>query len=577
MSKAIELLFAKALKAERQGGGAQARSIYQRIVAQQPEHARARARLARLGAGKPIAGDLPASEIGALLKLVRENDPEGVIARAEKLLVRYPGSFALQCFIGEAYVSLERFEPALEAYRRAVLVNSDCGRTKGRLGHVLFKCGQIREAVEAYDQAISLEPKNLKILWSIGSNLLELERHAQAEKVFRKALSIDPQNGDAVTGLGIAVMSQARLDEAKMILRSAVALRPADATSRNALGSVHLLTGAFEEAEQELLAALNLRSDFVDARFALGTSKLVRGNFEQGLRLYENRKLRSESAGVIDISVPEWLGVEDIASKSLYVHWEQGLGDTIQFCRYVTMLRDRGANVTLCVQTALKPLLAGSFPDLEIVTALPDGRDFDYHTPLLSLPLAMGTRLQTIPAPVPYLDVNPARVRKWTERLGSTAFKVGVRWVGGQRSVNDKRSLSLADLAPLAAIPGVRLISLVQGADFAGIPDGLVIEQPEPDFDRPGEEFLDTAAIMRNCDLVISCDTSVAHLAGALGIPTWLILPQVAEWRWLIDREDTPWYPTMRLFRQTKPGDWEQIMLRVRLTLIEKIKVRRQF
>lgn len=566
MNKAVEVLHLKAMTAERGGKLGDARAIYQQIAARFPNDKRAREGMARLS-GRTAADEPPNAEIEALMALMVKNEPLRVIERAEELLAVFPRSFPLPCFIGEANVKLERFDHAVAAYERAVRANPTCGRTRGRLAHVLFKNRQLKEAVEVFGQALKLEPDNHLTLTGMGYTLVELKRYPQAEQVFRRALKVAAEHVDTQTGLAGAIMNQGRLGEAEAIYRAALALHPDDPAALNGLGATLVVKGGFAEAQRVLGAALAGKPDFPDAGFNKALAHLTLGDYAAGLPFYEERKRRTEKAGVIEFHAPEWLGAEDIAGKALYLHSEQGLGDTIQFCRYAAIVRDMGARVTLCVQGALGPLLANAIPGVEVVTAVPEARTFDFHTPLLSMPLAVGTRVDTIPAPVPYLSADPARAEKWAERLGAHGFRVGICWQGSRYGANDRRSLSLGDFAPLGDIPGVRLISLLKQEDGAERPTGLPIEQPGPQFDPPGQAFLDTAAVMYHCDLVISCDTSVAHLAGALGVPVWLALPHVAEWRWLQGREDTPWYPTMRLFRQERPGDWAQLMGRIRREL----------
>jgi hypothetical protein len=243
---------------------------------------------------------------------------------------------------------------------------------------------------------------------------------------------------------------------------------------------------------------------------------------------------------------------EDAQGKVVLIHVEQGLGDTIQFCRYLPMLEDLGARVLFGVQTELRALMRGLSPTVEIVAS--DTIYFDYHAPLMSLPRSLGTRLGTIPADVPYLAAEPERVARWTRRIGEDGFRIGVSWAGG--ATIPGRAFSPGHLMAIAALPGVRLISLQKGGEAA--PPDLKIERLEG-LDEGADAFVDTAAVMQSLDLVITCDTAIAHLAGALARPAWVALSHVPEWRWLLDRADSPWYPTLRLFRQKTRGDWESV------------------
>jgi hypothetical protein len=248
-----------------------------------------------------------------------------------------------------------------------------------------------------------------------------------------------------------------------------------------------------------------------------------------------------------------------LCGRSILLHSEQGLGDTIQFCRYATLLQQRGAHVVLSVQSQLYRLLRTIGPTIEIVAEGAEGPATDYHCPLLSLPAAFGTTIDSIPASLPYLSAEPQRVMCWRQRLGAEGFKVGICWQGSTGKVDVGRSFPLATLHPLSTIPGVRLISLQKhlGCEqLHTLPAAMQLEVLGDEFDPGPDAFLDTAAVMQSLDLIVTSDTVIAHLSGALARPTWVALKQVPDWRWLLERTDSPWYPTLRLFRQKHAGDW---------------------
>ena len=266
---------------------------------------------------------------------------------------------------------------------------------------------------------------------------------------------------------------------------------------------------------------------------------------------------------------PTWSGTEDIAGKTLFIEAEQGLGDTIHFCRYAPMVADLGAHVILSAQASLVDLLRTLDPRIEIVPAGAIPAEFDYHVALLSLPLAFQTRLDTVPAAIPYLRADPERMTRFRARIGGMGFKIGICWRGSY--VANLRSFPLSALEGVARLPGVRLISLQKGdglEQLDNLPSGMAVERLGADFP---EDFSDTAAAMEAMDLIITCDTSVAHVAGALGRPTWMALRYGSDWRWLADRADSPWYPGMRLFRQPSYGDWEGLFRQVAAQLAETL------
>ena len=257
------------------------------------------------------------------------------------------------------------------------------------------------------------------------------------------------------------------------------------------------------------------------------------------------------------------------------MHWEQGLGDTLQFCRYVCLLERAGAKVLFAPQKSLRRLMRSLSATVEIVDEADPALAFDVHCPLLSLPLAFKTDLASIPGKSPYLGVEDGLVERWRERIGRHGFKIGICWQGATSKIDAGRSFPLAALHPIARLPGVRLISLHKGAGEAqlqSLPEGMTVETLGADFDAGPDAFLDSAAVMKNLDLVISSDTAIAHLAGALAVPVWIALKHVPDWRWMLDRADSPWYPTARLFRQRVRDDWSDVFVEIEKELSMLVK-----
>jgi hypothetical protein len=320
-------------------------------------------------------------------------------------------------------------------------------------------------------------------------------------------------------------------------------------------------------AIETLRTAIRVSPEREDIRGNLGMVLLLTGNLREGWAEYQFRSdLRRYQADRPAIAAPRWQG-EPLAGKRILVYAEQGLGDTLQFVRYLPLVVELGAEVTFEVQPTLIPVLQ-SFADTVDIVARYDGTaTFDYQSPLLSLPHWLGTTLATIPDKVPYLFVEEARIARWRERIGSHGLKVGIAWQGTPTFVGDRgRSIPLGMFAPLAAIPDVRLISLQKhpGAEqIVAVPFGSRIETPLNADDLAPDALLDTAAVMMNCDLIISSCTMIAHLAGALARPLYVALRRVPDWRWLMDRDDSPWYPTARLFRQQREGDWADVFARI--------------
>jgi hypothetical protein len=291
---------------------------------------------------------------------------------------------------------------------------------------------------------------------------------------------------------------------------------------------------------------------------------LMTGDLAEGWRLYEWRKKAFDAPKICSGAQTLWSGQEPLEKSTLLIYAdEQGLGDTIQFCRYAALARQRGAKVILAVQDRLVTLLRSIGENIELVktsSAIPDA---DFRIALLSMPLAFETTLHNIPATVPYLAAERDRVARWRAMLGDDGFKVGICWRASPvRNADTDKSFSLRSFERIAAIPGVRLISLQKHdglAELRNLPAGMRVETLGDGFDDGHDAFLDTAAVMENLDLVIAPDTAVAHLAGALARPIWVALKFVPDWRWLLDRSDSPWYPTMKLFRQERRGDWSGV------------------
>jgi hypothetical protein len=290
------------------------------------------------------------------------------------------------------------------------------------------------------------------------------------------------------------------------------------------------------------------------------------GCFEQGLLGYEWRKKRDGSLAERSYpSQPLWTGAEEIKNKVLLVYCEQGLGDTIQFSRYVRLAEGMGAKVILSAQNALARLLKSLSPTLEIIDFDAAPPRFDYHIPLLSMPMAFKTDQKNIPMSVPYLRAEPDRVATWRGRIGDDGYRVGVCWQGNKLAPADiGRSFPVRHFESLSKIPNVRLICLQKNTgleQLADLPPGMKLETFAEHLDTGPDAFIDTAAAMENLDLIITSDTATAHLAGALGRPTWVALKYSPDWRWLLDRSDSPWYPTMKLFRQKSYNDWANVFL----------------
>jgi Flp pilus assembly protein TadD len=451
-------------------------------------------------------------------------------------------------------------EPALRFYRRALELDASLIVAHVNTGKLLFSAGRFDEALRSFEAATALAPDDPDAWSSRAGALRELGRLEESLDAAQRALSLDQDFPHAAINLGNALLKLDRPEEALgAYLRASVAApRSAAALCGEALALRAL--GRFSEALASFEAAEALGSR--EAQAGKGCLMLTLGDFERGLQGYEARWLKGKSLGeALGARFETWRGPGRPGERVLVLN-DHGLGDTIQFFRYLPLMAAVGVDATFVCPPRLRRLLS-SKAKLRTADSPPAGHEFDAQIAISSLPYAFGTRLDTIPAAVPYVAAEPALREKWARRIGSAGFKIGVAWQGNPDPEADRaRSMPLAELAPLAGVAGVRLISLQQGAgkdQVSLLPPSMRVEPLGADFDAGPDAFVDTAAAMASLDLVVTCDTSIAHLAGALAVPVWVALKSDAEWRWLTGRADSPWYPTMRLFRQSRRGVWSDV------------------
>ncbi len=476
---------------------------------------------------------------------------------------------------GNALQELKRPSEALRNYDRAIALKPNFAEAYIGRGNALKDLNRLNEALGSYDRAINLRTDFADAYYSEANTLKELNRPQEALTFYDRAIALKADYAEAFCGRGSVLEDMNRPDEALQSFERALTLKSNFAEAHTAKGNALFRRKRFDEALQSYDRAIASRADYADAYWNKSFCALLSGNYDQGWPLYEWRKKRADATGSRNCPQPEWTGKESLEGKTLLVHAEQGLGDTIQFCRYALLAAERGAKVILAAQDRLSRLLGslGSRISIEKLATTP--ASFDYHIALMSMPLAFGTTLSTCPATVPYLHAEPEKLAKWRERIGSGGFKIGICWQGNkQANVDVGRSFPVRHFEAIARLPNVRLISLQKNGgveQLRDLPSGMKVETLGEDFDAGPDAFVDTAAAMGCLDLVITSDTAVAHLAGALARPAWVALKYVPDWRWLLDRSDSPWYPTLRLFRQPKPGDWASVFAAVRAQLTELI------
>jgi Tfp pilus assembly protein PilF len=469
--------------------------------------------------------------------------------------------------LGFALVHKKDLDAAIEAFSRAVALDPQLIDSQNNLGGALLEKKQFDKAVEALRRAVALNPKFLSAQSNLGKALLGQGNFDEAVACQRRALELAPQSADAQCDLAFALSEQGNGPEAADLCRQVIAQLSNHHRAYNALGTT---MGKMHQHDQAIAAyrrAIEVWPDYADAHWNLASELLITGDYAQGWEEHEWWRQVPSIAPTQSFTEPEWDG-GDLNGKTILLHIEQGFGDSIQFIRYLPLVAQRGGRVIVQCQSSLHRLFS-KLPDADklIVRGQPIPA-FDVQCLIMSLPRIFGTRLDSIPGPVPYLRPDDALQQAWRDRLGlAEGLRVGLLW-GGRSRPDPRRSAKLEELAPLADVKGVNYLSLQVGSPRNQLkepPPGLIVR----DMMDQAVDFAETAALIANLDLVISIDSAMAHLAGAMGKPVWVMLPYVASWRWLLDRGDSPWYPTARLFRQTSPGDWPGVAARVAQALQE--------
>jgi tetratricopeptide (TPR) repeat protein len=457
-------------------------------------------------------------------RLGRRND---ALASYERALATRPGDAKALRNFGILLQQLERFDEALASFDKALTTNPDDVVTLNSRGLVLHSLKRFEEAVTSYDRALAIQPELTAVHRNRGDALVELTYFEEALASYEEVLATEPEDVVTLANRGAMLHLLKRFDEALASYEKAISIQPHCADAHR--GEAHL--------------------------------RLLLGDFERGLPKFEWRwRVVERQRGFVQ---PSWLGKEDISRRTILLHTEQGFGDAIQFSRYASMITQTGAQVILEVRPPLKPLMVELDAPVEVLARGEPLPPFEFHCPVMSLPLALGTRVDAIPAEVPYLRAPADRLEQWNARLPKSAsLRVGLVWRGSNHGRADRRPIPLERLVVLLSLPGIQFVSLQKNIGRADA-EALRGHAQVIEIGNELRDFADTAAVVAQLDLVVSIDTAVAHLAGAMGKRVYILLPDPPSWRWLLDREESPWYPTARLFRQRKPGDWDHVVSRV--------------
>ena len=544
----------EAIGQHRVGRFAEAAELYRRVLKKMPDH-------------------FDALYSFALMRL-EQGEPQEALALINKAVKGEPRAAPAHCLAGAILNTLGRRKDALASYDRALAIAPDLAVAWNDRGNTLRLLQRPQDALACYDRAITLEPGSARWHNNRGAAFAEMSRLEDAIVSYDRALQLQPTFAEALNNRGAALLKLDRPEAALADVERALALKPDYAEAINHRGLALQDLNRHRDALEAHRRALALRPDGAEARYAAATALLALGDFEEGWRAYEARWSKTDLAPFRrTLPRPLWLGDAPIEGKTILLHAEQGYGDAIQFCRYAPLLAARGATVIVETPPALRDLLgslAGFAQGANVVNVVNRGDPlppFDLHCPLASLPLAFGTQLDSIPAEVPYLAADAGRVAKWRERLPRAGGRrIALAWRG--RPYPRDRSVPFAALAPLWSLTNVEFISLQQdltGEEAHAVADIGNLRHVGPAI----EDFADTAAIMACTDAIVSIDTAVAHLAGALGKPLSLMLIFAADFRWMVGRTDSPWYPTARLIRQPRTGEWPDVIERVARALAD--------
>lgn len=526
---------------------AEAEGIYRQILARQPNHPDA---LNLLGV---LAGQLGRDD--AAVELI------------EKSIAANPAVAEAHFNLGDAYRRTGKLEQALGCLRNALRLKPNFAEAHASLGGTLGMMGRFGEAIAACTTAVRLQPDHVPARNNLGLALQGAGRHHEAIAAFTQAVAVKPDYAPSHNNLGTALQAAGRLEEAIAAFDRAVRLQPTYVPAHNNLAIALQAAGRADAALNAFAAAIRLDPGQANVHWNHALALLINGDFDRGWAEHEWR-LKCKESPSRHHSKPMWDGT-NLAGKTILLHAEQGMGDAIQFVRYAPLVAGRGGRVVLECHPPLARLFR-TLPGVEQVIAMGEPLPaFDVHCPLLSLPHVFHTRLDSIPSPSPYLHADANLAQTWREKLRPYAgrLKVGLVWAGSRSNPNDgKRSLRPEQLAPLAGVAGVQFFSLQKVAP--GEPSTTVPrELPLIDYTAELNDFADTAGLLANLDMVVTVDTAAAHLAGTMGREVWVMLPFAPDWRWMLGRSDSPWYASMRLFRQPTIGDWHGTINAVREAL----------
>lgn len=517
-----------------------AEKLYRDVLSQQPNH------------------DVALNSLGVLA--IQTGRADQAVRLLQRAISIKPSAASYHCNLGEAHRHLGRVDEAILAYREAIRLHADLALAHCNLGIALCDRNEVDAGIACYQKAISLQPTYAEAYANLGSALTRKGQFDEAIAACRKAVALQPAGAAGYNNLGVALAEKGDFESAIAAYCKAIELNADYSHAHSNLGNAYAAIGESHKAVRACQAAVKFAPHALQARGNLAVALLRAGQFEAGWEEYEWRWAVYRRRGIMRFPEPSWNGTP-LSGRIILLHSEQGFGDAIQFARYVPIVAELGGKVIFECPAELFELFRSLAGVAQLIVRGSPLPHYDLHCPLMSLPRALKTRLESIPGNVPYLAANPHRIAVWKSTVtdSQNRLKVGLAWAGRPTHTSDRiRSIDLSQFAPLVGC-GAIFHSLQKVPRTARPPAGLELV----DHASRLTDFAETAALIANLDLIITVDTSVAHLAGALARPTWLLLPHLPDWRWFMKRNDSPWYPTMRLFRQRAPGDWSAVIQEV--------------
>ena len=545
----LDTLIMQGLDFHQQGKFNEARTIYEKVLATQPNYFSA------------------LQLLGALFCQTKQFTK--AVDFLTKALQINPYHAACYYNRGNALQELGHLDEAVGSYDNAISTDPEFAEAYSNRGNALKKLGRLDEAVGSYNNAISTNPEFAEAYSNLGNALQALGHFNEALENYNKAINLRPDYVEAYSNRGNALQELGRLDEAIGSYDKAISINPNYAEAFNSRGIALKTKGLLDEALASYDKAISINPDYADAHWNLSFCNLLGGNFKTGWEKYEWGWENGQRGLKQNFSKPLWLGTESLQNKSILLHTEQGLGDTIQFCRYIPLVAELGAKVILEAQRPLVSLLKGLEGVCQIIMKGDTLPNFDYQCPLLSLPLAFKTELHTIP-PIPqFIGIDIQKLTRWQTQLGlKSKIRIGLAWSSVSNFKNDHtRSITLLELLKALPEEGFEYICLQK--EIKTIDKEALKANPQIQFfGNQFEDFRDTTALIKSVDMVISTCTSVPHLSCSLGKETWLLLSYSPDWRWMLGRDDSPWYPSVKLYRQERIGDWDSVLKKVQSDLL---------